>query len=272
MVARGVGWSPAGRPNDRIVADWAGSRLAWLEYSGDAQHTEPPELVVYDSRAGRRVARVSLPRSTRCPTCAHIVSVHGDQVVWADGPTKGLGTSTQRLSSARLHRYDIATGRKSHLSVAGPPGPVCASGPARWSIGESLEDGTVSDAIGQDFVVVGRTLVAGGRGAGKLAFDPRTGRRSCCAHPGPCGTGYGGERFYAFQWLDDDTLALLAGSGLEPLGPARRGHPAVRAVQRDLPLRPAAGRVRRVTDRARVRHPRRRPRPGARRAGAGGQR
>jgi hypothetical protein len=57
--------------------------------------------------------------------------------------------------------------------------------------------------------------VAGGRGTGKKAYDPSTGGRLELRTPTALWDGFGGQRFYAFQWLDDDTLALLAGSGFD---------------------------------------------------------
>jgi hypothetical protein len=212
VVAHGIGWSPAGRPNDRIVADYSGSRLAWLEYTRVDDHSGPPDLVVYDSRAQRRVARVSLRQVSTCPNCAHIVSVHGDHVVWTDGPRKGLGTSTQRLSTKRLHRYDVSTGRERLLTVKAYQAEL-RSRPRTLVVGETLDSGTVGDTVGQDFVVTGRNLVASGRGSGKRTFDPRSGKPVGFHTSWALAAGRGGQRFYLFQWLDDDTVALLAGSG-----------------------------------------------------------
>ncbi len=212
VMDQGIGWSPAGRPNDRIVADWSGSRLAWLEYSRTGPHGDPPELVVYDTVAHHRVARASLRPMSTCPSCAHIVSVHGDQIDWTDGSRKGLGTSTQRLSSVRLYRYDVSSRRQTIVSVKDYQAEL-RTRPRTLVVGEALDSGTVGDAIGQDFVVDGRTLVASGRGSGRRTFDPRTGDAVAFHTSWALAAGRGGQRFYLFQWLDDDTVALLAGSG-----------------------------------------------------------
>lgn len=212
VSSQSIGWSPAGRPNDRMVADYAGSRLAWLEYPHVGTHSQPPELVVYDSRARRQVARISLGRTAACPTCAHVVAVHADQVEWTEGPLQGLGTSAQRSSSTRLHRYDLGTRRRTTLSVGAYQSELRRR-PRTLVIGDTADSGTVGDAVGQDFVVVGRRLVASGRGRGTLTFDPRTGRQLVLHTSWALAAGRGGQRFYLFQWLDDDTVALLADSG-----------------------------------------------------------
>jgi len=212
VVPRGVEWYPAGKPNERIVADYSGSLLAWLEYPRIGEQSEPPELVVYDSHERRRVARVSLRPTNACPNCARIVLVHDDHVYWTNGPVKGLGTSMQRLSKTRLHRYDLSTGRQTTLSVDSYQTEL-RSRARTLVIGDSFDDGTVGDGVGEDFVLVDRSLVARGRGTGKKTFDPRTGRRIVFSAPSSLLRGSGGERFYLFQWLDDDTVALLDGSG-----------------------------------------------------------
>jgi hypothetical protein len=210
VISHGIGWSPAGRPNDRIVADYSGTRLAWLEYTRAGKYSESPQLVVYDSRLRRRVARVALG-AMACPNCAHVVSVHGDHVDWTDVPLGGLGTSAQRQSGTRLHRYDLSSRRETPLSVRTYQAELRRR-PRTLVVGDSVASGTVGDTVGQDFVVSGRHLVASGRGSGRRTFDPRTGTEVGLHTSWALAAGRGGERFYLFEWLDDDTVALLAGT------------------------------------------------------------
>ena len=224
LVPHGVLWSPAGRPNARIVSDPSGSRLAWLEYPRAVGRVETPDLVVYDTRQRERVARVSLRTADVCPACAQIASVHGDAVYWTDGPANGLGNSSQRLSRAGVHRFDVSTGRQTRLSIASYQAELRHL-PRTLVVGESYAAGTVSDGVGQDFVLVGQSLVANGLDPGSALFEARSRQRIELRFATRPRSGFEGERFYLFEWLDDHTFALLAGAGWH--AGSRRGEDVV---------------------------------------------
>jgi hypothetical protein len=77
-------------------------------------------------------------------------------------------------------------------------------------VGSSLGAGTVEDGIGEDFAFVGGHLVVHAMGTGDTAFDPVAGRDLLLRAPLPYGNGAGpAEWFYLFEWLDDDSFALL---------------------------------------------------------------
>lgn len=208
QTGRGVQWGPAGRPNDRIVSDNSGSRLAWLEYP----ELDRPEIVVYDSHERRRVARVPIEQRNACERCTRIISVRGDDVYWTDSLQRGFGSSELSRSKARLFRYQVSSGKNMRVSVSSY-GAGLRSSPRMLVVGDSLETGTVEDGINQDFAFIGRRLVAGGRGTGRPTFDPVTGRQLLIRPPARLGYGFGAaERLYLFQWLDDDRFALLDGT------------------------------------------------------------
>jgi hypothetical protein len=204
----GIAWGPDGRPNDRIVSGNTGSRLAWLQYSEFGR----PGIVVYDTRQRRRVAAFTVEQRSGCARCAQLVSVSEDDVYWTDGLWRGAG-GEDLDSSARLFRYRVSTGVQKAVSARSYDSYL-RSRPRMLVLGESVESGRVQDGIGQDFAFVGRRLVASGRGTGRPSFDPVSGRQLQVRPPNRFGYGYGAaERLYLFQWLDDDSFALLDGTG-----------------------------------------------------------
>jgi hypothetical protein len=204
--AHGIAWGPDGRPNDRIVSANTGSRLAWLQYSEFGR----PGIVVYDTHARRRVAAWTVEQRPGCSRCAQLVSVSDDDVYWTDGLWPG--PEGQGSGNARLFRYRVSTGVQRTVSVQAYDAYL-RSRPRTLVVGDSLESGTVEDGINQDFAFVGRRLVAGGRGTGRPTFDPVTGQQLRLRAPARYGYGYGAaERLYLFQWLDDDSFALLDGT------------------------------------------------------------
>lgn len=205
----GIAWGPDGRPNDRIVSDNTGSRLAWLQYSEFGR----PGIVVYDTRERRRVAAWTVGQRRGCARCAQIVSVGDDDVYWTDSLWRGPGGRDQGRSNAELFRYRVSTGVQRPVSVQSFD-TYMRSRARTLVIGDSVESGTVQDGISQDFAFVGWRLLAGGRGTGRPSFEPVTGARIRLRPPARFGYGYGAaERLYLFQWLDDDSFALLDGTG-----------------------------------------------------------
>ena len=204
---RGIVWGPAGRPNHWVVSDNTGSRLAWFEYP----ENDRPEIVVYDAREKERVARVPIETRRGCKRCAEIISVRDDHVYWTDTLWRDLESGEQNGSRARPFRYEVSTGKQTRVSARSYVADL--RGRTRTLVvGDALDSGTLSDGIDQEFVLVGRELVA--RGPGRTAaFDPVSGERLRLRAPTGYGFGYGyAETLHLFQWLDDDRFALLDAS------------------------------------------------------------
>lgn len=205
----GIAWGPDGRPNDRIVSDNTGSRLAWLQYSEFGR----PGMVVYDTRVRRRVAEWTIKQRPGCARCPQIVSVGDDDVYWTDGLWRGPGGLEQGRSRASLFRYRVSTGVERAVSVQSYD-TYLRSRARMLVIGGSVQSGTVQDGVNQDFSFVGGRLVADGRATGRPSFDPVTGARMRLSAPADHGYRHGVlKALYLFQWLDDDSFALLDGTG-----------------------------------------------------------
>ena len=189
-------------PGVQVRTPHAGSLVAWFDCSGPAHAA----LVVFDTGLGREVVRQELGRCSLDGAWAGcgLDAVIGDHVYFTRGhyPHGGrivrdplvYDLTTHRVSAGSSYLDDV----RSH-----PRGAV---------VGDSWESGTPTDSLG--FSVVGRRLVPEapeGTAPGRTsAFDTATGRALHLRLP----AGYRGARgFTTFEWLDDDTVALMGPTG-----------------------------------------------------------
>jgi hypothetical protein len=200
-------------PGTQVKAANEGSLVTWFDCSGPP----PAELVVFDTSLGREVARQPVkecgmkPAFFGCEPSAII-----DDHVYFSGPYF-------LDSGAAMLRFDVSTGRLSKdKAVPGPFGrPVAQSylddirSHARGLvIGDSWETGMATPRGG--FRVVGRRLVPetrlqdGSPGPLSSAFDTVTQQPVRLRLP----PGYhGASSFEVFEWLNDDTIALIGPTG-----------------------------------------------------------
>ena len=183
----------------------AGSLVAWLECARSSAQT----LVVYDTSIGRDVVREQL---TACPwtdfapcTLDHVI---GEHVYFTN-------TYYRRGGTGRVaYRHLVFDVRTKSLSTSTPQSYAedVSTHSRGLVVGDSWPTGTATDGVGQDFVVAGVKLVphvrtSNGEEAVTVAFDTATMREVRLDLP----SGYhraGG--FTLFEWLDDDTVALVA--------------------------------------------------------------
>ncbi len=207
----GILWGRSGKPRGWVVSDNAGSRMAWLEYP---RH-DHAEIVVYDARERRRVARVPVEAKPSCPNCVRVVSVGRDHVLWTDGVWHGLGTMQLEAAGGKVRRIELETGR--HDSVP----RHCAHAalrqrPRMLLVGGSPEDSELlTDGVSQEFMVRGGRL-ADRATPGTVLTDTGTGRRLDLRMPPSYGPA---QRLTLFQWLDDRRFALIDATDWSSLRP-----------------------------------------------------
>jgi len=187
-----LGWSSY----DEVRSGTSGSLLAWTEWAADRRLV----LVVYDTSAGREVARASMPGCTAggC-RLAHVVGSH---VYWR--------TAWDRPPTTR---YDVSTGQVVRVSQADLAADL-AGQPRGLIVGDSPETGVATEGHGQRFLVEGRRLepVLDGRVDDNPAYLPTTAFAAGTLDPLELRLPAGYEEadeFTAFQWVDDDRLALM---------------------------------------------------------------
>ena len=198
-----------------VVSGNAGSLLVWF----DCTDREHPELVVYDTRteSATRRAVASCGRLGGPPPSSFcdLQGVVGDHVYWV------RSVYGNQLRDEQLVRYDVSTDELARVPQRDYLLDVRTQ-PRGLVVGDSWVTGATTDGIGQDFLVVGRRLVARtldtngvpGTGAGPTtrAFHTATGTPVRLQVP----AGYSGAEFRLFEWLDDETVAL--GSGVNSHG------------------------------------------------------
>ncbi len=177
---------------DTVVTGNAGALVAWF----DCTREHVAELVVYDTGSGREVVRRQVAgcgSSNQCNPGAII----GDRVYFDRGLSFDLATG--RVAADRSYAQDIRNN---------PRGLV---------IGDSWQTGRPTDAIGQPFWVDGSRLVPvdklwASEPVPAAAFDTLTQRPVRLHLP----RGYQADHdelgrgdFWLFEWLDDDTVALV---------------------------------------------------------------
>ena len=204
-VTRGIDWGPFGRPDQWVVSDNAGSRLAWLEVT----ELERLEAVVYDTRERRVVAQVPVRGAA---ASLALLSVGDDRLYWTDDHVPGRGIGARKGVGARVFRYDVSSGRRWRVPVADYLDDV-GRRPRMLRLGTSARYAVLSDGVGQGFAFVGSELRARG-GEWWDAWDAATGVRLRLRAPPGSRYGYGvAERLELVQWLDDERFALLDSTG-----------------------------------------------------------
>jgi hypothetical protein len=181
----------------------AGSLLAWFTPA-----KPDVSLVVYDTHEREVSARISLPSCHRFD--CRITAVVGKRVYWAESP------DDPRYRKRPLMALDISSGRVSKTTRIAQTEDR-RSNPRALVNGDSFADGPVV-SIEANFVAKGASLVL--RGViretrdgeeiyGSGGFDT-TGRRLHLRLPDgyqPAETAY-----TLFQWVDDDSFAVMAGA------------------------------------------------------------
>lgn len=210
--ATGVSWGPAGRPENRIVAESSGTRLAWLEYPSADSGIAHPEIVVYDTHLRRRVARLPIGGAPDCPSCAQIVRVEDDAVLWTDSHVNSLLPTERNGGSTRLFRTSVSTGKQRQVRLTDYAAALRRT-PRTIVVGDSATSGSAESGIGEDFAFVDGVLVVHALGAGAATYDAASGRYLLLRAP-PRFEGLGPAQWlYLFEWLDDDRFALLDATG-----------------------------------------------------------
>jgi hypothetical protein len=207
-TSTGVSWGPAGRPDNRIVSESSGTRLAWLEYPRAGRQVARPEIVVYDSRQRRRVARLPVAANPDCPVCAQIVRVDDDAVYWTDTHVNALLPTERNGGSTRLFRTRVSTGKQQQVPLADYQAALRHT-PRTLVVGSSPTSGSAESGVGEDFAFVDGLLVVHAMGVGDATFDAATGHRLRIAAPPRYGGLGPAKWFYLFEWLDNDRFALL---------------------------------------------------------------
>jgi hypothetical protein len=214
-----------GWPGTVVTGD-SGSLAAWF----DCTQNHHAELVVYDTSAGRETMRREIPgcsethfgrdlgHEVRIGAClpGEIIGDH----LYIPG-NESYGTNADTVQNYALE-FDLATDRVSKVKLVIPYGEDLVAqsylddiGSQRRSlvIGDSWETGTPT--LGGDFGVVGKRLVpSSDDGSLTSAFDTATHRPIRLNlppdyQPSEYDEFPGGIDFVIFEWLDDDTVALV---------------------------------------------------------------
>jgi hypothetical protein len=196
-----------------VMSANAGSLVAWFECARSTTQT----LVVLDTSTGREVVRRQL---AECPwtgfaTCTldHVI---GEQVYFTNTFYRHGGTG--RVAYRQLV-FDLGTGRADAATAQAYTEEVITHSRG-LVVGDTWSDGTATDGVGQIFAVVGSKLVPqvrrpDGEESLTAAFETVT-RREVRLHVPPGYHRAGG--FTLFEWIDDDTLALVGGDIGRPSG------------------------------------------------------
>jgi hypothetical protein len=183
--------------NGAVMSANAGSPVAWFDCATRGQRV----LTVFDTAAGRVVA--SRPMSCRGYECA-IYGVTGEHVYLDLNGFAGFPSPEQAFEPA-TGRFGPTTELEYALDVA--------SRPRGLAVGDTIETGTFTHGIGQRFDIVGSQLVpVDDRDRPTTAFDTATGQALAFELPAGYGENFS-EPFTLFEWLDDDTVALVYAAG-----------------------------------------------------------
>jgi hypothetical protein len=194
--------------NRAVMAANSGSRVAWFDCSLPAR----PTLVVFDTSSRDEVARRPVGF---CQEACELTDVTGESVYF----NRGVYTGSPRPD----YRYDVRAGQL-RTSTLHEYGEDIRRHPRGLILGDDWQTGTPVTGVGRSpaedgplrFVVAGSRLVpqvtVNDRDQATPAFDTTTGRALRLRLP----PGYHVETvatFGLFDWLDDDTLALVGGPG-----------------------------------------------------------
>lgn len=184
----------------------AGSLVAWFDCSQPAR----PSLVVFDTRSMLETVRRPMPSCSLVGGWCLFDALIGDHIYFSSG-------STRRADHLM---FDVTTGRTSmatHQSYA----EDVRSHPRGLVLGDSAQASGPTNGIGLAFHADGSRLVArapaNSPSQSPRIFDTATGDPVELRLP----DGYlaRGADLTLFQWLDDDTVALMVGGGRWPGGP-----------------------------------------------------
>jgi hypothetical protein len=209
VFGNGVGLHMA---QDAVMTGAAGSLVAWFECADP----KSPTLVVYDTGSGREVVRQLMPFCVNTvPTGPNVAgcdlaAVVGEHIYFT-------WTRDMLRSSERRFNYDVTTGRRSPATARSFADDV-RSHPRGLVVGNTWETATPAGSGGKVesfiFRAVGTRLVAfAGEANGEspaTAFDTATHRAVQLSLP----PGYRppkGASYSIFEWLDDNTIALMQG-------------------------------------------------------------
>lgn len=206
--------------NAAVVTGSAGSLVAWV----DCTDPSTPALVALDTSSGREVVREPTARfTTKAGDCCGLIALIGEHLYLNRGDARYGSLDTAPWISQTL-RLDLATGQVAKVTRwygpdGGPP-PDSAiflddirSNPRGLVVGDTWRTGVASSGIGQYFGVVGSRLVPQVYFDSDLhsatAFDTATGKAVHLHLPPNYPESVG---FTLFEWLNDDTVALIAGN------------------------------------------------------------
>lgn len=196
-----------------VVTANAGSVVAWF----DCTVATRPALVVFDTDSGREVFRE--PMAFCRPIQERLVdewcglqAVIGEHVYF----NRHFGRDGFRNPvppTDRLFSFDLTTGRRSAATSQSYAEDIRSHSRA-LVIGNTLQTGTPTNGIGQRFKAVGSRLfpqqrIRNGGEAAAMSFDTATGRAVRLRLP----AGYRTQGLVLFEWLDDNTVALVGGTG-----------------------------------------------------------
>lgn len=199
--------------DDGLATGNAGPLAAWFDCTPGSRG----DLVVFDTSAGREVARQAIPscRATRA-------GLHS-----GCGPDDVIGEhvyfTSQASSSKRLIDHQFRLDVTSDQVI--PVNPQMYADDLRTHsralvIGDSWQTGNLTDGEYLTFSVAGSRLVplvdVDSERVPSRAFDAATGqpvrlRLPGGYHPDPEAGGMGFNSFFLIQWLDADTIALSQG-------------------------------------------------------------
>jgi len=184
-----------------------GSLIAWFDCSQPAR----PSLVVFDTRSKLETVRRPMPSCSLVGGWCLFDAIIGNHIYFSSRSTR----------SADHLMFDVTTGRTStatHQSYA----EDVRNHPRGLVLGDSAQVGEPTNGIGLAFHVDGSRLVArapaNSPSQSPRIFDTATGHPVELRLP----DGYsarGAADLTLFQWLDDDTVALMVGGGRWPGGP-----------------------------------------------------
>ena len=199
-----------------VVSGNQGSRLAWFEYPDEEA---PPHVVVYDSSVGEVVARTPVPIDPG--RLAVLYAVHDDLAYIVLDPDEEDQIVFDVEPDLRL---DVATGAQQRLVPGAYDDDLREQGADRMlAIGIEGEPASLrfDEGVHRNFQFLGDRLEPAGAQP-LVANDARTGKHFAFRPP----SDYPGGRsplVFLTQWLDDDTVALLASVRAERVEYAGQG-------------------------------------------------
>ena len=230
------------RSQDAVMTANAGSLVAWFDCSDPALAA----LVMVDTRSVQEVLRQPISRC-RAGGNGHceLEAVIDDHIYFTEHFVHNGGALLSRglmfdVRTSELSTVTAAYQLRGDRRESGAYLEDVKSHPRGLVIGDTWQTGAPTDGIGQAFSVVGAGLVPrlrlpdGGWAFRDSVFDTATGRPVRLHRPAgyPVRTDPDDvtEDLILFEWLDDDTVALVRGGGGWQVGPDRH----VSAVDRGL--------------------------------------